>query len=797
MRQVLKTIVKILLIVISIYYPQYSSANTLGKEPKLKGIIVGKNNEIIDFATIHLKNTKFGTTSDEEGKFKLRAPEGQYTLVVTAIGYENYEQKVTIKDNESTKIQIVLTEKTQNLDEVMVVSDGLTRVKESPYNAIAIDTKSLRNSTLSLSDALAKAPGVKVREAGGVGSDMQLMMDGFTGKHIKVFIDGIPQEGVGTSFGLNNIPANYAERIEVYKGVVPVGFGTDAIGGVINVVTKKNNSNRWFADAAYSYGSFNTHKSYVNFGQTFKSGLTYEVNAFQNYSDNDYKIETYVEDFETGIIDKSKIEKVKRFHDKYHNEAVMGKVGIVNKKWADRLMIGLTYSNMSKDIQNGVRQQIVYGAKKQKSHSLMPSLEYSKLELIKGLDVYFTMNYNSNIVNNIDTSTTEYNWRGESRKKNSPGEQSYQYTRSTNNNWNGTATVNYRLGEKQLFTLNHLYNDFVRSNKSMLSDGAKDPIKKKTQKNITGFSYRYLPIESLNISPFLKYYSQHITGPVSNSAQTEVEKTSSNTDKLGYGLATSYFILPNLQTKLSYEKAFRLPTIEESFGDEDLETGSVKIKPENSNNFNFNLNYNLRIDKHFIMVEGGLIYRNTKDYIKRNIESIGGGKYAAAYMNYGKVKTTGFNISARYAFSNWISLGGNYSELNAKDNEKVRSNGTSLANPAYKSRMPNTPYRFFNSDITFYWNRLGGKENNFTFTYDNQYTHSFPLYSEALGTSNSDFNVPSQFSHNIRLTYALKKGKYNLSFECKNFTNEKMYDNFSLQKPGRSFYGKIRVSFGG
>lgn len=84
---------------------------------------------------------------------------------------------------------------------------------------------------------------MKIRESGGVGSDMQLMMDGFTGKHIKIFIDGVPQEGVGSSFGLNNIPVNYAERIEVYKGVVPVGFGTDAIGGVINIITRRTGTN--------------------------------------------------------------------------------------------------------------------------------------------------------------------------------------------------------------------------------------------------------------------------------------------------------------------------------------------------------------------------------------------------------------------------------------------------------------------------------------------------------------------------------------------------------------------------
>ena len=182
------------------------------------------------------------------------------------------------------------------LDEVVVVSNGVSRVKRSAFNAIAVDTKEFQNSTKNLSDALAKAPGMKLRESGGVGSDMQLMLDGFSGKHVKIFIDGVPQEGVGSSFGLNNIPVNFADRIEVYKGVVPVGFGTDAIGGVINIVTNKKRRN-WFLDGSYSYGSFNTHKSYVNFGQTFKNGFTYEINAFQNYSDNDYHVDAPVEDF--------------------------------------------------------------------------------------------------------------------------------------------------------------------------------------------------------------------------------------------------------------------------------------------------------------------------------------------------------------------------------------------------------------------------------------------------------------------------------------------------------------------
>ena len=116
------------------------------------------------------------------------------------------------------------------------MSTGVNRVKNSAYNAVAVDTRDMLNTTKTLSEALAKTPGLKLRESGGVGSDINLMLDGFSGKHVKVFIDGVPQEGVGSSFGLNNIPVSFADRIEVHKGVVPVNFGTDAIGGVINIV---------------------------------------------------------------------------------------------------------------------------------------------------------------------------------------------------------------------------------------------------------------------------------------------------------------------------------------------------------------------------------------------------------------------------------------------------------------------------------------------------------------------------------------------------------------------------------
>ena len=105
-------------------------------------------------------------------------------------------------------------------------------------------------------------------------------------KTVKVFIDGVPMDNFGSSFQMNNIPINLAERVEVYKGVVPIWLGGDALGGAINIVT--SSKPRTYVDASYSFGSFNTFKTAVNAGYTSKSGFTTEINAFQNYSDNNY-----------------------------------------------------------------------------------------------------------------------------------------------------------------------------------------------------------------------------------------------------------------------------------------------------------------------------------------------------------------------------------------------------------------------------------------------------------------------------------------------------------------------------
>lgn len=770
----------------------------------LSGRVVTTGKEPVDFATVYLKDTRFGCATDEKGLYRLQIPSGKYTLVVSMIGFETYEQEIEINGEKETRVDVTLQPSVEELEEVVVVSNGVGRVKRSAFNAVAMDLSEMKNTTRSLSEALQKLPGMKLRESGGVGSDMQIMLDGFSEKHVKVFIDGVPQEGTGTAFDLNNIPANFTERIEVYKGVVPVGFGTDALGGVINIVTNKKRRD-WFLDGSYSYGSFNTHKSYVHFGQTFKNGLTYEVNAFQNFSDNDYHIDNYITEFgEDGVTestDRNKIYHVKRFNDRFHNEAVIGKIGVVDKPWADRLMVGLNYNHFYKEIQTGVYQYIVFGQKHRKGHSFMPSLEYSKRDLlVKGLDVVLTANYNHNITHNIDTASYKYNWLGQRKYTGTPGEQSYQNNESKNTNWNGTFTVNYRIGSAHMLTLNHVLSTFERTTRSYVNGSSQISafnIPKITRKNITGLSYRMMLSEKWNISAFGKYYNQFNKGPVSQNDDGvgDYINLSRRTSSFGYGAAGTYFIIDGLQAKLSYEKAYRLPTTDELFGDEDLEAGQASLRPEKSDNVNFNLSYEKQIGKHNLYLEGSLIYRDTKDYIKRGLDAIGGMSYGI-YENHGKVKTKGFNVSARYSYSHWFSIGGTFNNLNARDDERYRAGNTLQESVSYGQRIPNQPYTFANFDANFTWRDLFAKGNALTVSYDSYYQHEFPLYWEALGDPRTKSKVPEQFSHNLTIGYSIRNGRYNLSLECRNLTDEKLYDNFSLQKAGRAFYGKIRVYFG-
>ena len=689
--------------------------------------------------------------------------------------------------------QSVDEEVTQLSEVVLTGQSPIKQVQKAAYNVVAIEAQQLRNLNSNAADMLARVSGVKMRETGGVGAEANINLNGFTGRHVRIFIDGVPMNEANASFRINNIPAELIERIEIYKGVVPVTFGADALGGAINVVTRKSRYN--YGNLSYTFGSFNTHKSTLNLGQFLTDNISVELNAYQNYSDNSYKVFTEYLDLQTGTYSKEK-RWFKRFHDRYHNEAIIGRVNIFDEKWADKLSFALNYSQEDKQLQNANLMQKVFGGKYRKSHNYSSSVEYEKKNILNGLSFFLTGRYDFTTTQNVDEEARRYSWTGEYEPMVTRGESQLQNTIFEGKTGYITSHLDYQLNEKHSFQLTHTFSNYTRRNKNMLITNYtldSDFMRRVNEKNISGFSYKFTPSERWNILAFGKYYNTAVTGPVIISGQGSravYEEETHHTQAWGYGGATTYQLLKTLQTKISYEKSFRLPTDTELFGDGDLEIGNYKLKPENSDNLNVNLSYQPAFKAHSLLVEAGFAYRYIKDYIIRSIISAGVNEGSAGSRNHGKVLNMGVDATLRYFYKDVFSVGGNLSYMNLRNKEEFTETGRLSA--IYNDRLPNMPYLFGNADATCNIGSLIAKHDKLSLNYNLFFTEEFFTSWQSEGTK---IKVPRQLSHDVSLTYYTPNKRLSLSVEAKNITDELLYDNYSLQKAGRAFYAKLSYRF--
>lgn len=756
------------------------------KPTMISGIVQDEKGKPIDFATIILMDTKKNDLTDEQGAFRLKLGSGgTYKLVVQHVSYESKEMNVKVEDGGHVKQNIVLSAKEAILDDVVLqVKKPIEKVRESAYNVIAIDAKPLYNSSLDVSGALDRVSGVKVRRDGAEGSDYTFSMNGFSGRHIRFFMDGVPMEGFGSEFKINNLPITMVDRIEVYKGVVPVEFGSDALGGAVNIITNKSKETK--IDASFTTGSFNTYKSHLNVSKVFDNGMTFQVNAFQNYSDNNYKVYVPVANLKTGVYSKEK-KWVKRFNDRFQTATVVAKVGVLDKSYADRLLIGFTYGEGKKGVQTGTIMEKVFGQKKRRSVTIMPSLEYSKRNLFtEGLDVALTSNYNGGYNQNIDTSRYKYNWAGERIKTMKKGESGGgpSLVKFFDHNGSTTANVSYKVNDKHSFSLNNVIYYFNRKTEDPLAVKETESEKKsettrRSLKNITALSYRYNILDNLNVSVFGKHYS------IKHTYLSE----STSVDKSGYGIAATY-LWKDFQVKSSFEKTYRLPTDSELFGDGDMVWGNTDLKPEAGNNYNFNLSYSTVLDKvHAVFADAGFVYRKTEDYIRSN--PYGSGSRASS-VNIGGVESVGLNVEARYVYNDFLQLGGSLTTQSIRSKQKYAI-GSDELNSYYNERIPNEPYFFGSLDAGFLFKDVIVKGNNLNVGYNLRYIDHYSYDFSSIGEN--PIWIPSQVVHDLSASYSFFNNSLHATVEANNVFDKLAYDNYSFQKPGRSFMFKIRYSY--
>ena len=262
--------------------------------------------------------------------------------------------------------------KTVTLKDVSVTAKSKVREQsEQAFAVSVVDMKGEYAKSKSLNKMLENVSSVKIRETGGLGSSFNFALNGFSGNQVKFFIDGVPMDNFGSSFNLSTLTANMADYVEVYKGSLPVTLSADALGGAVNIVTRRKAN---YLDAAYSFGSFNTHRASVNGAYTNRNtGFTLKANAFLNYSDNNYKVYAPIVDLSTGL--QKGNEWVKRFNDGYIGGGVRMETGLVGKSWADYALLTFIASGDKHENQTGATMDAVYGKPKTNSLSIVPGLK--------------------------------------------------------------------------------------------------------------------------------------------------------------------------------------------------------------------------------------------------------------------------------------------------------------------------------------------------------------------------------------------------------------------------------------
>ena len=229
--------------------------------------IVRSNNKPVEFVSIGIPGTNYGSFSNAFGKFEIiNVPEGKYKLIATCVGFKNDTIQVQINRDEIKNIAINITETNTNLDEV-VISGTLkeTYISESPV-AIEVITPKLfqKNPTPSIFESLSMVNGVRPQMQCNVCNTGDIHINGMEGPYTMVMIDGMPiVSALGSVYGLMGIPNSIIQRIEVQKGPSSTLYGSEAVGGLINIITKQATNSPKFSFDVFgtSYQEYNADLS--------------------------------------------------------------------------------------------------------------------------------------------------------------------------------------------------------------------------------------------------------------------------------------------------------------------------------------------------------------------------------------------------------------------------------------------------------------------------------------------------------------------------------------------------------
>ncbi|TQD35388.1 TonB-dependent receptor [Haloflavibacter putidus] len=788
-----RLLTSVLVFILVAVFPLYGQ----NKTGSISGKVTDYNDNLLPFISIQLEGTKKGVSTNFDGEFKLEnlAPKS-YTLLVSGLGFSSVKQKLSLKAGEELKVNFRLQESIAEIEEVLLLGQNkVGKLRQSAKAVSVIETKEVKLQTADLGEILTRTSGVNVRRSGGLGSNTRFSLNGLTDDQIRFMVDGIPLDFMGYSSGIANVPVNLVDQVEVYKGVVPVSLGADALGGVVNLVSQKDSIQNTGA-ISYQTGAFGTHRLAVN-GETKlnENGLFFRGSSFYDYAKNNYEVDVEI----AGEGGKLKEVRVPRFHDAYKGAGLRGTFGVRNRSWVNELSVEVFANIYQKDIQNNNIMSIVYGEVTSEEDNYGALLRYRK-NLSEKLKLKTAAGYTQRKITFIDTSKYIYNWYGEKVRNNNgdiikstPGEVGNATNLLTkDDNLYGRFNLNYQLAPQHNLHFSSAPTYISRTIKERwLAEGQSQKTPDKEQSIfswVNGLEYIWQSSnKKIENILFAKDYLYSVEA---------TEKTSGlpinrdqNTHNFGFGNSFRFKINSQWLLKASYEWATRLPRPTQIFGNGRLVVPNLALKPERSHNANLEINYgNNPTASSNWNIKFNAFLRSTDQLIL-----LLGNNEVFSYQNVFAARSLGAEVSAFWeTANNKLRL-----EANATWQDFTNQSSEGEFGRYNGDRIPNRPYLFGNTKVNYRFFKLFDAKDKLTAFWTTHYVYEFYRGWESVGLIQFKDQIPAQFVHNLGVTYELpiKSVKTALTAEIQNLADTDVYDFFGVQRPGRAFYIKLTTQF--
>ncbi|MFT3922257.1 MAG: TonB-dependent siderophore myxochelin receptor MxcH [Myxococcales bacterium] len=680
----------------------------------------------------------------------------------------------------------------QETTKLEVTVRGRSKAETARRSAEAVhvvETAQAQRQSADLGEVLARTQGVGVQRAGGLGSDTRFSLNGLTDDQVRFYLDGVPLEFTGYPFGIANVPVNLVERVEIYRGVVPIRFGADALGGAVNLVSDERVRGT-HASGSYQLGSFGTQRLTASARHLHEpSGWFTRVNGFFDSADNNYPMNIEIADAQG----RERLTRVYRFHDGYRAGGANLETGVVGKPWAERLLVRGFFTQYDKQIQHNLLMTFSpYGDVDLKELSGGATLRYENT-FARGVTLNAVAGYARRLTHYRDLGDCVYDWFGQClRMRPQPGERvgRAQDQLYEENGVYGRATLAWKLSTVHALraSLSPTLTGRDGDERREVNPAARDPldVERHLYGLVSGLEYQSSLLGGrLENALFAKDYLQVLRSedPLSNGL---IRRQDRATHRFGWGDSLRYAWADWIYAKSSYEWATRLPRADEIFGNAFPVGPNLKLAPEVSHNVNLGLNVDARDTR------AGQLRANVNGFLRKadDLIVLVGDEQTATYQNVYSARSLGVEAAAGWTSKReYVALDGNVTYV---DFRNTSTKGAFAENEG--DRIPNRPYLFGNGSARLQTKNVVATRDQLSLAWTTRYVHGFLRGWEGIGTNK--LGVDAQLLHSLALIYEVRNEARALSFtgEVQNLTDQAAYDFYGVLRPGRAFYFKATAS---